>query len=80
MKKIITLNIYSLKWPRAKSGFKWTPPFLAYDDGIAQNALLEMVAKCPDLQNKYLCRIGTFNPETAEIKSHKPIVVKPPKK
>lgn len=72
-------NFYSIKWGRSKSGFNWTPPFIAPDDGIALNALLEMVNKCPDLQRKYLCRIGTFDPSTGTIKGHKPVIVRAPK-
>lgn len=73
-------GIYSLRWRNAKTVFKWTPPFLAVDDGIALNALLDMSRECPDLQGKYLCQIGTFNSTTGEIKGCKARVVSKPKK
>lgn len=72
-------GVYSLRWRNAKSVFKWTPPFLAVDDGIALNALLDMSRECPDLQGKYLCKIGTFDASSGVIKSCKPRVVNKPK-
>ena len=69
-------GLYSLRWRNSKTPFKWTPPFLAVDDGTALNALIKMSAECPDLQRKYLCKVGEFNPETGVVRGFKnPIVV-----
>ncbi len=79
MKKI-TFGLYSVRWRNAKTQFKWTPPFLAVDDGVALNALIEMSHECPDLQNKYLCKVGTFDPSTGKVTGCKAVVVRAPKK
>lgn len=68
-------GLYSIKWRNAKTPFKWTPPFLAIDDGTALNALLDMSKECPELQNKYLCRIGWFDPSKGVVKGCKAVVV-----
>lgn len=71
MKKTTKFSIYSIKWKRDN----WTPPFLAPCDGVALNALLDMSRECPDLQNKYLCQIGTFDVTTGTIKGNKARIV-----
>lgn len=75
MKKKNVFGLYSVRWRNAKTVFKWTPPFLASSDGVALNALIKMSAECPDLQNKYLCKVGTFDPSTGVVKGCKPVIV-----
>ena len=79
MKKCSVFGLYSIRWRNAKTVFKWTPPFLASCDGAALNALLKMSNECPELQNRYLCKVGTFDPLKGVVKGCKPIIITAPK-